>query len=122
MLENLKAKLENLLHYRWYTLSYHRLKLKFSYNPRTGVCQACGTKGFTARHHWKYAYTYTEIRQDQRRALHYTSELCYPDHDLGDGMRRLFNVDPDLKIVSKSKILNKLVELRAKALKEGGPK
>ena len=115
-------KLENLLHYRWFSLSYHRLKLKLNFNPRSGICKACGRRGFTNIHHWRYAFTYPEIYRNNKLALLNTTELCYPDHDLGDAMRKLFNIDPDLKIVTRSKILNKLIELRAKALREGGPK
>lgn len=63
-----------------------------------------------------YRYTYTEIRQDWRLALKFTTELCYPCHDLGDRLRGLYNVDPDLQLKTRSKILNKLIELRKKAL------
>ena len=115
MLENLTAKLKNILEF-WFTLSYHRLKLKFSKNPRTGFCMACGKRAYTNIHHWRYAYTYTEIRADNRLAMRNTTELCYPDHDLGDALRKLFNADPDLKLVTRSKLLNKLIELRRKAL------
>jgi len=121
MIENLKKLIRNILEFKtWFTLSYHRLKLKLPFNPRKGICKACGRRCFSNIHHWLYRYTYSEIYRDNKLALKYTTELCYPDHDLGDAMRKLFNIDPDLKIVTRSKILNKLIELRAQALREGG--
>ena len=120
MLENIMKRFRNLLEFRlWYTLSYHRLKLKLPKNPRVSVCEACGKHCWTNIHHWLYKYTYREVNKDNRLALNYTTEVCYPDHQLGEALRRLFNVDPKIKVKTTNVLVKRLIELRTEAIERG---
>lgn len=120
MLNNWLNHLRNILKLKlFYTLSYHKLKLKLSKNPRKGICEACGKRGWTNRHHWAYKYSYREVRKQNMLALNYTTEVCYPDHEVAEAIRRLFNIDQNVKIVTTSLIVKKLIELRTKAIKDG---
>jgi len=118
MLKNALRKLRNILERRWY-VSYKRVRAKIKWNPRRHVCECCGAKGWTSLHHWKYAYSSAEVRKDNTLAVHYTTELCFPCHELANAMRKLYEEDPELRIITKSKKLQKLKELRQKALKGG---
>jgi len=120
MLRNILERLRNALEYRpWYTLSYGKLKLKLSFNPRKGTCLACGKKCWTNIHHWQYKYHYSEVRKQNRLALNYTTEVCYPDHQLAEAVRRLFDIDENIKLTTSNPIIKKLVELRTRAIKDG---
>jgi len=120
MLENIMKRFRNLLEFRlWYTLSYHKMKLKLAKNPRKGVCECCQKKCWTNIHHWLYRYTYTDVRKNNRLALNYTTEVCYPDHELGEALRRLFNVDAKMKIRTSNVLVKRLIELRAEAIARG---
>ncbi|MFA5307060.1 MAG: hypothetical protein WC365_06445 [Candidatus Babeliales bacterium] len=49
MIESILKQIKTWLELRkqFYTLSYHGLKLKFPFNPRTQVCSVCNLKGYT---------------------------------------------------------------------------
>ena len=117
MIENWLEKLENWL--EKYRLNYHRLRLKLKKNPRDQVCECCNFHGWTNIHHWRYAYTYTQIRDNNALALENTTELCFPCHLIGNAMRILFEKDPYLQLKTSEKTLSKLLKLREKALKTG---
>ena len=107
MLENFKACLKNWLEARktWFTLSYHKLKLKFPYNPRTGTCSVCGFKGWTNMHHTCYNFTYKEVRANNDLAKMFTMETCFACHELSNSMRKLLVIDPNLQLVTSSEKL-----------------
>ena len=120
MLEKIKNAICNLLQTNWYTCSYHSTKIKLPFNPRKGVCECCGRKGYTNSHHWLYAYNRKQIMENNRLVLNYTSELCFnPCHELGNSLRKLFNEAPNLVIEKPSPIIKKLLELRKTALEKG---
>ncbi len=116
MLENILRKIKNALMLKWWTVNYRGLRIKLSYNPRKGICEVCGIKCMSSRHHWRYAFSKHEVLQNNKLALKYTNEMCFPDHELGNALRKLFFEDPDMRIISKNKKINKLLELRIKAL------
>lgn len=70
------------------------------FNPRKGVCQACGksiSRGeikITALHHWIYAYKAKTVKENPILALKNTSELCYYCHQLADAIRALLYAHP----------------------------
>ena len=74
--------------------------LKFPFNPRSGVCQACGKSvergeiRFTALHHWWYAYQVKTVRKSPLLALENTSEFCFGCHQLADAIRALLYAKP----------------------------
>jgi len=66
-------------------------------NPiRKGTCLACGTKGWTNLHHWKYEFKVKEVRKNTKLALKNTTELCIPCHDLADAIRKVDGAKPEL--------------------------
>ena len=112
MIENWLEKLENWL--EKYRLNYHRLRLKLKKNPRDQVCECCNFHGWTNIHHWRYAYTYAQIRENNSLALRYTTELCFRCHMIADAIRVVEEAKEQ-----HPKIVRKLYELREKALKTG---
>jgi hypothetical protein len=78
---------------------------------RKGICKCCGRTCFTALHHWAYKFKVSEVRANTNLALENTTELCFPRcHDVGNAIRVIMDADP--------KIIDKLMELREKDLKE----
>ena len=70
------------------------------FNPRKGVCDACGKSKeqgeikITALHHWYYQYATKTVRENPVLALDNTNELCFPCHELGDAIRALLYAHP----------------------------
>ena len=54
---------------------------------RKGICEACGRKGLTHLHHYKYEFSTKEVRKDPELALKNVIELCYSCHQIGDSLR-----------------------------------
>ena len=66
-------------------------------SPKEGRCDACGKecgKGIkqTAIHHHKYAYSWKYVSEHPEAALHYTSELDYSCHQIGNALMVLMRV------------------------------
>ena len=123
MLKNFLYNLRNILE-AWKTCNYHGLRVKVNFEPRTGTCEACERKfKLTNRHHWLYAFTFKEIRENPELVIKYTNEFCFLCHRAANSLRMIFEDDPDVKIDSKSKIIQRIIELREieikKAIKDG---
>ena len=92
---------------------YRRARIWLGWNPRRGVCEACGKtvkkKQITRSnmHHHRYAYTTNQVRKNPKLALHHTSELCYPCHRLADAIRQI-----EEAMRKKPEIVKKLFELQ----------
>jgi len=71
------------------------------FNPRRGVCEACGKSRergeikSTAIHHWYYAYKAKTVKENPILALENTSELCYSCHRKADAIRELIYTKPE---------------------------
>ena len=90
---------------------YRKLRVWMKKPPRKGICEACGRKGRTNMHHWRYAYKTSEVRKNPELAIDNTTELCYYCHRLADAIRRLYEEmerDPER--------VKKLFKLREEAL------
>ena len=64
---------------------------------RKRVCQACDRsidKGEIKRthlHHWKYAYSVDNVRENPSLALENCVELCYGCHQIADSLRAILD-------------------------------
>ena len=83
-----------------YTLKYKHATVRLPFNPRKGVCMACGKsvkKGeikVTQMHHYRYAYSVTQVKKHPELALRNTLELCYTHHQLADAIRVITHFHP----------------------------
>lgn len=120
MLANRLKFLRNYLEAKlWHTLSYGRLKLKFPYNPRKGICMVCDAqKVYTNIHHCCYNFTYDQIRQDNSLALKFTYECCFTCHELSNSVRKLMAEDHFFTVATHSPRIQRIVDFHVKFLKE----
>ena len=120
MIESILKQIKTWLEQRkiFYTLSYHGLKIKFSFNPRTGVCSVCNLKGRTNIHHTCYNFTYTEIRKNNSLALLFTYECCFTCHELSNSVRKLLFECPDFKPVNMNEKLKIIFDNHHSMLKK----
>lgn len=77
---------------------------------RKGICDACGRSKqdgikTTSRHHCKYAYELDTVRKKPELALENSLELCYSDHQIGDGLRQILLANPRGALRNPSRIL-----------------
>jgi hypothetical protein len=68
-------------------LKYRRATFTIECNKPT-VCEACGGKGKIDLHHYKYEFKTSEIRKNKLLILKNTIWVCFPCHQVADGIRR----------------------------------
>ncbi|MFA5307025.1 MAG: hypothetical protein WC365_06270 [Candidatus Babeliales bacterium] len=119
MIESILRNIRNWLEQqkKWYTLSYHGLKIKYDFNPRTGTCSVCGRKGLTNIHHTCYNFTYTEIRHNDSLALLFVFEVCFTHHEQANSMRKLLFEDPNMELKTDNKKLQVIFDNHKRLLK-----
>jgi hypothetical protein len=85
-----------------------QVKVDVPYSIRKGICECCGKKGFTARHHWKYIYKTKEVKKNPLLALENTTELCF-------GREKCHDVANAISLIHRTnqKIIDKLKKLEA---------
>ena len=71
------------------------------FDPRKGICQCCGKSKHrimpdgkpeiksTQIHHWRYAFQPETVKKNPILILENTSELCFPCHQVADGLRSI---------------------------------
>lgn len=116
-------------------LDYHkRYKMRYAgahgngciiylpFDPRKGVCVSCGKSKHrmtedgkpeiktTQIHHWRYAYQPETVKKNPILILENTSELCFPCHQIADGLRNILRMSPE-RAVRVAKLMPK--ELKA---------
>ena len=81
-----------------YNVTYHRTQIRVPYprNPRKGVCVSCGRQRgkeikMTALHHFFYAYSTKAVKKNPLLALKNTLEVCFPCHQIADGLRAILD-------------------------------
>ena len=120
MIENPLKLIQNWLEQRkeFFTLNYHGTRLKLPYPPRDGTCKVCGKKAKTNRHHFWYAFTRKQVMDNPDLAMLYTEEMCgfWPCHEMGNSIRKLVELDPNIKITSKNPIIKTIVEMQEQAI------
>lgn len=95
-----KKKKEKVFKVRYATSGGGGIVVTLPFDPRKGKCDACGKSKedgeikTTALHHWWYAYQAKTVRENPLLALDNISELCFYDHQLGDGIRALLTASP----------------------------
>ena len=52
-------------------------------------------------------------------ALNYTTEVCFTCHQIANSLRKIFEDSPKAQIKNTSILMQKLLDLRQKALEEG---
>ncbi len=77
-----------------YYVSYHKTRIRVPFNPRKGICVACGRKvgkgiKVTQIHHVIYAYITATVKKNPLFVLHNTIELCFACHRIADAFRQL---------------------------------
>lgn len=85
----------------------HGCVVNLPFDPRKGVCSACGKSRhvfdvdgkpeikLTSSHHWKYAYQPDTVLKNPILILDNTSELCFACHQIADGLRNILRMSPD---------------------------
>ncbi|MFA5307474.1 MAG: hypothetical protein WC365_08555 [Candidatus Babeliales bacterium] len=120
MIQNPLKAIRNWLESRktFYTLNYHGTRLKLPYPPRTGVCEVCGKHSKTNRHHFWYAFTRKQVMEKPDLGMLYTAEMCgfWPCHEMGNSIRKLIELDPEIKITSKNSIIKTIFAMQEKAI------
>jgi len=89
-----------------FRIKYRRITVKLDFNPRSGVCEACGRKGKTDLHHTKYAYKTSEVRKKPMLALHHTIELDFHCHRIANAVQLIE------KYPIKTKKIKELMEVK----------
>lgn len=69
-----------------------RIVVDVSYDVRKGVCECCGKKGLTSRHHWLYEFTLKQVREQPVLALKNVSELCFLCHGAANTLRKYYEI------------------------------
>lgn len=93
-------KIENIL--AKFVAYYRNIKIRLDRNPRKGVCEACGRRMRTQRHHWRYKWPKWRVVKNPKLVLDCSNEYCFPDHRLADVLRKWFQsrgVEETVKIV-----------------------
>lgn len=89
---------------------YKKTKIILNFPPRKGVCDACGRKGRTQRHHWKYAFQKHDVKQNPKLVLKYTREYDFHCHQLADVIRRGFQRRGKKKTVKIVRVMFRHIE------------
>ncbi len=71
-----------------FRVMYRKLRVTVE-GVRPEVCAACRRKGRIELHHWKYAYSTSEVRLNPQLALDFTIGLCYQCHKIADYIRNI---------------------------------
>ncbi|MDI9578625.1 MAG: hypothetical protein QM398_10890, partial [Thermoproteota archaeon] len=117
MILNLLFKLKKVIsRKKYYTLSYHGLKLKFTWNPRSGFCQICGNPAHTNIHHCCYNFTKTEVQRNPSLAFLFTFESCFSCHELANSIRKLLHKDKLLTLQTKDSKIRRIYDYTSSAL------
>jgi len=119
MFNNLLYSIKKLcFHKKYYSLSYHGLKLKFTWNPRSGFCQICGNPAHTNIHHCCYNFTKKEVQKNPSLAFLFTFESCFSCHELANSIRKLLHKDKSLTLQTKNGKIKKIFDLTNRFLVE----
>jgi len=86
--EAIRLNIRNIL--SKFTVTYKKMKVYLKKKPRKGICEACGRKMKTQRHHWFYRFKKIEVKKNPELALLCTNEYCFTCHRLADVIRKWF--------------------------------
>lgn len=91
------------------------------FDPRKGVCSACGKSKYvmgedgkpqikaTSLHHWIYAYKAETVRKNPILVIDNTSEFCFACHQIADGLRNIMRLSPE-RVILVTKLLPKALK------------